>query len=333
MKPFKKHYKPNALELLNAKAVPIKSMQDHNVDEIAVPGELKQLENEAKEVTLLRHQLANTPQDVNTFLLNKYTDGTSFALAEKNKYDNSDERKRVGISFTYHVFYPEDPNNTLERANNKYVITDKLLDTATGDEYFYHFPIRKCLYKQLPYYQIDVFNELINTDGTTAGIPTDYPGGGNRIFHSLQTLAAQLRVGVPNLPRDVYKCLVENEFMSTSGKLDLAVKTGVMVEKYFLKFDSMDRKPHGIRYLEKQFKAPPAAVPAVAPTAVPTEVPPVVVPTPTTESVDEPPIADLDTIPPPQEEGKSLYGLHSVKSSKHVKPCHFQLKMMTLKLC
>ena len=115
--------------------------------------------------------------------------------------------------------------------------------------------------------------------------------GGNRIFHSLQTLSSQLRVGVPNLPRDVFRCLIENDFMSPDGKLDLAVKTDVMVEKYFLKFDSLDRKPYGIRYLEKQYKSTstPAEKPAEEKPAEKPAEPPV-----------EPP-KEKPVEPPPQE--------------------------------
>jgi hypothetical protein len=298
----KKHYKPDAVALLNAKAVTIKAMQDRNADEQAVPAEVLRQETDAKEVALLRHQLTNTPRNVNSFLLNKYSDGTAFAVAEKDKYDNSKERKSAGISFTYHVFYPEDPKSTLDLANNRYVVTDKILDMETGDEYYYHFPIRKVIFVGIPYYQNEYSRELINTDGSTTKIPTQYPGVGNPLFHSLRTLAAQLRVGVPQLPPNVFQCLIENDFMTREGKLNLAVKTGVMVEKYFLKFDSQDRKAHGMRYLEQEFGNVVADVPglevpepvkelaAVVPEVVtPPEVavPEVVVPKPVTELDDE----------------------------------------------
>lgn len=254
MKPSKKIYKADALKLLNLKAVPIKSMQDYNMDEKALPIEVEALKRDEKELALLAHQANNRPTDVNSFLLQKYTDGSNFARAEKDKYDNSDERKNAGISFTYHVFYPEDAASKLERASNRYIITDKIIDTATGDEYFYHFPIRKVAFLGMPYFITDFFGELINTDGTTVGIPIGYPGYGNPLFSSLQTLAVQLRVGKATLSASVYKNLMENGFMIKGGKLTLDVRTGVLVEKYFLSFNSIEKKPFGIQYLEKELK-------------------------------------------------------------------------------
>lgn len=254
----KKFYKPNVIELLNQKAKPIEGSKNHNPDEGMVTEEIKQMQTEIKEIALLKDQLNNRPNDVNSFLQSKYTDGSAFAVAQKDKYDNSDERKRVGISFTYHVFYPINPEEKLEFANNKYVITSKLLDVVTGDEYFYHFPIRKVTYKQLPYYKIDYFDELITPDGKSAA-PADYTGNEDRLFNALQTLSANLNVGNSHLPRDVYNTLIRNSFMSDKGKLTLDVRTGVMVEKYFLKFDSLDRKKYGIQYLEKEFKKNPTA--------------------------------------------------------------------------
>lgn len=42
--------------------------------------------------------------------------------------------------------------------------------------------------------------------------------------------------------------------MGPCGELNLDVKTGIMVEKYFLKFQDPTRQPYGIQYLDREFK-------------------------------------------------------------------------------
>lgn len=320
-----KPLKPNALALLNQKAKPITNMKDHAPGEEKVPDELKQIATEAKEIALLKHQLTNNPQNVNEFLTRKYTDGNSFAVARKDTYDNSEERKRAGISFTYHVFYPINPGGTDPFPNNKYMITDRLVDTESGDEYYYHFPIRKGHVSGIPYYKTDYFNELVTPDGKPAPVEAypNTPGYDtrNRLFYALQTLARHLKIGNSTLPRDAYKILEENEFMDETGKLNLAVKVGVMVEKYFHKFQSPERRIYGIQYLEKEMKTlpqalempeglvPPSAVGEAAETAAPATATTTTTTTTTKSKDDDDTLKEFQI--PPQEAGKV-----TVRSSK-----------------
>ena len=181
--------------------------------------QLAVMDREIKEKKLMAYQLKTNPQNVSNFLANKYSDG-NFNVGVVDRYDNSDERKKHGITFDYHVYLK--PESELKvpkekRGHNKYILSEPVHDRSTGDSYTYHIPVWMDTSGEVPFYMTDYGENL--SDPNSKGL-----------LWALGRLRSAIDSGLYRVRPEVEEILTQWGFLD-NGKIVHDIKRGVIVEK------------------------------------------------------------------------------------------------------
>lgn len=209
-------------------------------EEKTIDKQLAIMKREKQEKKLLEYQLKNNPMTVSTFLSNKYADG-NFNVALRDRYDNSEERKKLGLTFDYHVYLPKNSSYDGNRVNTKYILSDPIEDQTTGDTYTYHVPVWIDSSGAVPIFKTDYGDEI------------DKPTSSS-ILWALSKLKTAVESRRFDLDADAYDTLKEWGFINDDGKIIHDIKNGVLVEKYLRSIIPEGRRAAAIAYLDRKIK-------------------------------------------------------------------------------
>ena len=221
-------------EIIEAVALTL-APKEYTGEEKTIDEQLSIMKREKDEKKLLEYQLKNNPQNVSTFLANKYADG-NFNLAVKDRYDNSEERKKSGLTFDYHVYLPMDERYNGKRGHNKYALSDTILDRSSGDSYTYHLPIWINSEGEIPFFVTDYGEEVDNSNS-----------------RGLKWALQQLRIAIDSgrffLDPLSEEILSQFGFL-VAGKIIHDIKGDILVEKYLKSIHPPEKKAEAVRYLD-----------------------------------------------------------------------------------
>lgn len=231
--------KQNVPAIIEAVALTLdpKAYQDESS---TIDQQLSKMDREKREKKLMQYQLKNNPQTVSNFLVNKYSDG-NFNKAGLDRYDNSEERKKLGITFDYHVYFKPEKEFNDRRANNKYVMSETIIDRTVGDNYTYHIPVWIDTTGEVPIFMTD-YGEIVN-DPASRGL-----------LWSLKQLRDAIESRSFSVPPEADDILSQWGFIK-NGRIVHDLKHGFMVEKYLKSIGNEDKKENAIKYLDTMVKA------------------------------------------------------------------------------
>lgn len=225
--------KDSQKEIIEAVALTLQPKEFQN-EEASVDKQLVLMRREKDEKKLLEYQLKTNPENVSTFLANKYSEG-NFNRALTDQYDNSEERIKHGLTFEYHVYLPSDPKFDSKRGLNRYHLSDPITDRKVGDKYVYHVPIYIDSSQDTPFFVTD-YGEVVNAGK---------PGG---LLWALKGLRNAIDTGRFQLDPAAEVELSRWGFL-VDGKIVHDIKGNVMVEKY-LNTLVPEKRVEAIRYLD-----------------------------------------------------------------------------------
>lgn len=230
--------KPNIPAVIEAIALTLEP-KAYSDESATIDKQLEKMKREKKEKKLLEYQLKTYPQNVSSFLVNKYSDG-NFNVGSIDRYDNSDERKKHGITFDYHVYFKPEKQHDAKRGHNKYVMSVPIVDRIVGDTYTYHIPV------------------WLNTDGQAPFYVTDYgenvdDPNARGLLWALKELRGAIESKSLQISSQADSVLTQWGFLK-NGKIIHDPKRGFMVEKYLKSIANTDKQVDAIKYLDTMIK-------------------------------------------------------------------------------
>ena len=210
--------------------------------------EIAEMNQEKREKKLLVYQLLKNKEDVNQYLLSKYTDG-NFVQAVVNGYDNSEQRLNNSIKYEYHVFFNTKVDREGEDIYNDYrpqmeFIKTKEIFNQFGDSFIYHFPIRQKLIDSKPTYLTDDDEEIVAVKLTS--------NSKNGIVYALERLRKNQDDNTNIFSESSILALRKYGFLNKNNKLRLEIPN-LAVEKYIRSY-TPERKKDVMDYLNNYFK-------------------------------------------------------------------------------
>ena len=225
--------KDNQKEIIEAVALTLQPKEFQN-EKASVDEQLVLMKREKDEKKLLEYQLKTNPENVSTFLANKFSDG-NFNRALSDQYDNTAERIKHGLTFEYHVYLPPDQKFDSKRGLNRYHLSETIIDRKVGDKYVYHVPIHIDSSQDVPFFVTD-YGEVVNAGK---------PGG---LLWALKGLRDAIDSGKFQLDPAAEVELSRWGFL-VDGRIVHDIKGGVMVEKY-LNTLQPEKRVEAIKYLD-----------------------------------------------------------------------------------
>lgn len=231
--------KPNVPKVIEAIALTL-DLKAYVDESTTIDKQIAIMDREIKEKKLLDYKLRNDPQNVSNFLANKYSEG-NFNRGVVDRYDNSEERKKHGITFDYHVYFKPDKRIKSEnRGHNKFTLSDTIIDRSVGDSYTYHVPVWLDHSGDHPFYVTD-YGEIVS-DPKSRGL-----------LWALRQLKNAIEGGRFQIEPEAETVLNQWGFLD-NGKIIHDIKNGVMVEKYLKSFNNEDKKLNAVQYLDTMVK-------------------------------------------------------------------------------